>query len=134
MGSITCRYCQFYAPSLDTPIFGDCAGVFPPKRVPAINPECPYHGDEGEIGKIAEARGFNGHDLRRLEYYAVSEFGIRTRTYSSLEHLLNDIEPTGLEYLVYVCYIDADRRTFYRAVMHADELARSDLLALPEDA
>ena len=68
MSSITCRYCQFYAPSVETPIFGDCAGMFPPKRVPALYDKCPYRGDRGEIEKVAIDRGFSGHDLRRLEY------------------------------------------------------------------
>ena len=116
MSSISCRYCPFYAPSIHTPVFGDCAGVFPPERVPAINPDCPYHGDEGEIRRQELARGFSGHDLRRLSYYAVSELGHYTRSYSSLETLLKDIEPTGFEYLIYVCYVDSDNRIFSRSV------------------
>ena len=120
MSSITCRYCPFYAPSLHTPVWGHCAGVFPPEKVGAITDNCPYHGDAEEIHKQELARGFSGHDLRRILYYGVSELGYRSRLYSSLADLLEFIEATGLEYMVYICYIDADNRTFSRAVIPAD--------------
>ena len=114
MSSITCRYCPFYAPSLRTPVWGYCAGSFPPEKVEGINSDCPYRGDLSEIRIQEIARGFSGHDLRRMEFYAVSELGRRTRVYSSLHDLLRDLEATGLEYRVYVAYIDTDNRVFAR--------------------
>ena len=117
---ISCRYCPFYAPSIQTPVWGDCAGVFPPERVKGINDNCPYHGDPSEIRKQEIARGFSGHNLKTIQYYAVSELGYRTRLYSSLDSLLRDLEAEGLEYMIYICYVDSDKRIFARAVIPGD--------------
>jgi len=119
-GVITCRYCPFYAPSVQTPIWGYCAGVSPPERVKALNEACPFRGDEKEIRKQEVIRGFYGHDLRRLQYYAVSEFGFRSRLYYYLDDLLDYIESSGLHYSVFVCFIDSNGHVFSRAEIVPD--------------
>lgn len=113
----SCRYCYLYCPSPITPIWGHCAGVFPPMKVKGITEDCPFRGDQAEIMKVARARGFSNHDLRGLSYFAVSEAGIRTRYYSDLEKLREDLKASPLHYSYYVVFLDADRSEFYRAVI-----------------
>ena len=117
MTSVSCRYCVFYAPSLHTPVWGYCAGEFPPKCIRADNKPCPFNHDKSEIEKESRARGFSGYDLRRLEYYGVSEDGFRTRFYSNLDDLRRDIKPSPLQYTLYVRFIDSDKHVFARAVI-----------------
>lgn len=118
---LTCRYCSLFCPSVKTPTWGHCAGVFPPLKVKAITDACPYHGDATEISKVATARGFSNHNLKAVQYFGVSELGLRTRLYSDLEKLREDVKASGLDHTLYVLFIDSDNSVFYRAVISGDK-------------
>lgn len=112
---ITCRYCSMYCPGATTPIYGHCVAVTPPRAqdLRNLNPvlDCPFSGNEWEISKVANRRGFEGRDLARMEYYGVDAEGIRTRYYPTLDALKEGIARSGGGYYRYiVAYIDKDRR------------------------
>lgn len=112
MPKITCRYCPLYCRSKDTPIYGHCTGHVPPKFIRADTWDCPCHSSDAEVKRLVEARGFGGHDLCYLKFYGVSEDGIRTRYFWTLEDLKNNVQDSGVHYSFYVCYIDSHNRVF----------------------
>ena len=122
MSRASCRYCPLYCASSETPVWGHCAGVFPPLKVQGITDSCPFNGDAPEITNVARARGFINHDLRGLQYYAVSEEGNRTRHYHDLDKLRHDLAGSRLRHTYYVVFIDSDRVPFYQAVIPEDRI------------
>ena len=121
MSALTCRYCAFYCPSFLTPIIGDCAAFSPPKRIDALYADCPFGGDSAEISKSLRARGFEGHDLRKLLYYGENSEGRRTRIFYELADLRRYISYSGVPYEIIVCYIDSDNHVFARTMISEGE-------------
>lgn len=118
---ITCRYCSLYCPSITTPIYGHCAAEYPPRYIDLRNldpyRDCPYAGNEAEIRKISRARGFDGRQLSRLEYYGVSSDGLRTPYYQNVDALREYAAKRGAHYSFYVVFIDAEDKTISRALI-----------------
>lgn len=118
---ITCRYCSLYCPSLSTPIYGHCVAEYPPRSIDLrnLNPyeACPYSGNEAEIRKISRARGFDGRQLSRLEYYGVNSEGFRTPYYQDVASLREYIADKGAHYSLFVVFIDTEGKAISRAII-----------------
>lgn len=114
MSKTTCRYCPFYCPSRTTPIYGTCTAASPPISVNLRNMSfiCPFSWDANKISALAEHKGINNHLIMCIQYYAVSEYGIRTRLYSNLPDLMEYLSSQDLHFSVYMNYVDHDRRVY----------------------
>ena len=118
---ITCRYCPLYCPSLSTPIYGHCVADYPPRYLDLRNldpyRDCPYLGREAEIGKISRARGFDGRQLSRLEYYGVNSEGFRTPYYQDIGALREYVSGKDVHYSLYVVFVDVEDKPISRALI-----------------
>lgn len=114
----SCRYCPLFVSDL-FPVSGYCIARPIPRRVEDVNSAglCPYDRDKDEVSRQAFNRGLYGKDVSRLEYYGVSEYGIRTRSSPSLDRILESVKASGIRHTIYVEYIDPDNRIISRAVI-----------------